>query len=224
MDGNGRWAHARGLPRSAGHRAGAEAAQRAVDACLEAGIACATLFALSTENWRRPVDEIGGILSLLRERLDRAHRSLPDGVRVRFLGDRERLDVGLRRRMRDVEERTRAGRRMQLSLAIGYGGRSDIVAAARSLARRSLEGEIRPEDIDEKSFAAALQTHGTPDPDLVVRTGGEYRLSNFLLWQSAYAEFVSLERYWPDFDSDALAEALSAYAARERRFGGTGSP
>ena len=223
MDGNGRWARARGLPRSAGHRAGAIAAQRAVEACLEAGIPFATFFALSTENWRRPAAEIGGILSLLRERLDAVRKSLPEGVRIRFVGDRSRLDRGLRRRMRDVEDRTSSGTRMLVSIAVGYGGRNDIVAAARSLAERTATGEISPGDIDESLFAAALETHGAPDPDLVVRTGGEYRMSNFLLWQSAYSEFVSLDCYWPDFDAPALGDALREFAARERRFGGTGT-
>ena len=223
MDGNGRWASARGQPRSAGHRAGAEAAQRAVEACLEAGIPFVTFFALSTENWRRPAAEVGGILSLLRERLDTVRKSLPDGVRIRFVGDRSRLDHGLLRRMRDVEERTRCETRMLVSIAIGYGGRSDILTAARTLARRAVSGDIAPEDIDEEMFAAALETHGAPDPDLVVRTGGEYRLSNFLLWQSAYSELVSLDCYWPDFDALALGDALDAFAGRERRFGGTGS-
>ena len=223
MDGNGRWAGARGLSRSDGHRAGAEAAQRALEACLEAGIPFTTFFALSTENWRRPADEIGGILSLLRERLDAVRRSIPEGVRIRFVGDHSRLDGGLRRRMREVEERTRSGTRMLASIAIGYGGRRDIVAAARTLAQRVASGEILPEDIDETLFASALETRGAPDPDLVIRTGGEYRMSNFLLWQSAYAEFVSLQCYWPDFGASALDEALRDFAARERRFGGHGS-
>ena len=221
MDGNGRWASARGLSRSAGHRAGAEAAQRTLEACLEAGIPFTTFFALSTENWRRPAEEIGGILSLLRERLDAARRSIPEGVRIRFVGDHSRLDGGLRRRMREVEERTRSGTRMLASVAVGYGGRSDIVAAARTLARRVASGEIHPEDIDETLFASALETRGAPDPDLVIRTGGEYRMSNFLLWQSAYAEFISLQCYWPDFGAAALDEALRVFAMRQRRFGGT---
>ena len=222
MDGNGRWARARGLPRSAGHRAGAEAAQRAVDACLAAGIPFTTFFALSTENWRRPPAEIGGILSLLRERLDRVWESAPDGVRIRFVGDRTRLDGGLRRRMREVEARTSGGDRMLVSVAVGYSGRSDILAAARALAGRAARGELSPDAIDEAMFAGQLETHGAPDPDLVIRTGGEFRLSNFLLWQSAYAEFLSLDCHWPDFDAPALERALDAYALRERRFGGTG--
>jgi len=223
MDGNGRWALQRGLQRSAGHRAGAEAAERAVRACLDLAIPHATFFALSTENWRRSDIEIGNLLELLRERLGAARERLPEGVRIRFLGDHLRLDRALRRRMQELVRHTASASSLQVNIAIGYGGRADIAAAARELAGRAVRGEIAADEIDEAKFAAALATRGLPDPDLIIRTGGECRLSNFLLWQSAYAEFVSLPDHWPDFDADMLAEALRVYAGRERRFGGSSS-
>ena len=225
MDGNGRWARARGLPRPAGHRAGAMAAQRAVEACLEKGIPFATFFALSTENWRRPAAEIGGILRLLRERLDAVRKSIPDGVRIRFVGDHSRLDRSLRRRMQDVEERTRSGTRMLVSIAIGYGGRNDIVAAARSLAERAALGEISPGDIDESLFFPRRWRRMV----LRIRTWSFALAGSTGCRISCYGsrhipEFVSLDCYWPDFDALALGDALREFAARERRFGGTGSP
>ncbi len=220
MDGNGRWAQARGLPRAAGHRAGVEAARRAVDGCLEHGIRYLTLFAFSTENWCRPQGEIGELLELFRTRLESLGDNIPSGVRVRFVGDRSSLDLRLRRLMEGTEERESGRERLLVSVALNYGGRSEIVEAARRLAQRAAKGEIDPARIDEQMFASELSAAGVPDPDLVVRTAGEQRLSNFLLWQSAYSELVFLDCFWPEFDQEFLAMALGLFAQRERRYGG----
>ena len=223
MDGNGRWARARGLPRAEGHRAGAEAAVRAVNACREFGVRYLTLFAFSTENWGRPAEEVGELLDLFRARLDAIDENMPPGVRLRFVGDRVPFDPSLRGLMEAVERRTGGGGDLLLSVAVNYGGRTEIVQAVRRLARRAANGELDPEEIDEAVFAGELSAGGVPDPDLVIRTAGEQRLSNFLLWQSAYAELVFLDRLWPDFDRAALVEAFEAFAARERRFGRVGA-
>lgn len=220
MDGNGRWAQARGMSRAAGHREGVKAARAAIEACLEFGIRYLTLFAFSTENWNRPAREIGDLWKLFRAQFDSVGTDIPEGVRVRFVGERDRLDAELRRLMRKAESRPAAEpERLLVSVAINYGGRHEITTAARRLAEKAASGELLPSDIDEATFAGELMAGGVPDPDLVIRTAGEQRISNFLLWQTAYAEFVSMECLWPEFDQAAMRTALATYAQRERRFG-----
>jgi len=217
MDGNGRWAKARGLPRSAGHRAGAEAARAALRAAGEAGVECLTLFAFSSENWRRPATEIAEITGLLRfyigRELDALHR---EGVCLKILGDHRAFPSDVAAMVDEAVERTAGNRRMTLAVALNYGGRAEIVEACRRLA----ENGLAPEAIDEASFEAQLFTHELPPLDLLIRTSGEQRLSNFLLWQAAYAELLFLDVLWPDFDEAAMGEALERFASRERRYGG----
>jgi undecaprenyl diphosphate synthase len=220
MDGNGRWAARRGLPRLEGHRQGAEAVRRVVEACPDLGVETLTLFAFSTENWRRPAGEIHGLMTLFRRYLRRDAAELAEkGVRVRFIGDRGPLDADIRAMMESLEARTAHGERLTVVIAVNYGGRADIMRAARRLAEEAVRGERDPGTIDEAAIARALDTGDAPDPDLVIRTSGEQRISNFLLWQAAYAEFVFVPELWPDFDRAAFERALSAYGARERRFG-----
>lgn len=220
MDGNGRWAKARGLPRIEGHRRGVQAVRRTVEACPEFGIEILTLYAFSTENWARPSSEVAGLMDLFRLYLVRECDELVrKGVRVRFLGDPAPLAADLRRLMREVGERTAGGRRLTLVLAINYGGRAEIVAAARRLAAAAAAGELDPDAIEEADFATRLDLPDVPAPDLVLRTSGEQRLSNFLLWQAAYSELLFTPEAWPDFTRETLARALDAYARRDRRFG-----
>ncbi len=223
MDGNGRWAAQRGLPRFEGHRRGVEALRRAVRAAADLGVGWLTVYSFSSENWSRPRQEVSYLLGLLerfvRNDLAELHAA---GVRVRIIGEREGLAADLRALLDDAEKLTRANSGLQLVVAFNYGGRQEIVAAARSLAARVAQGAIGVDDIDLESFAGALDTADIPDPDLIIRTSGEQRLSNFLLWQAAYAEFVFLPQHWPDFDRAALEEAFRQYGARERRFGGVG--
>jgi undecaprenyl diphosphate synthase len=220
MDGNGRWAARRGLPRLEGHRRGAEAVRRVVEACPDLGVRTLTLFAFSTENWRRPAAEVHGLMTLFRRYLRRDAAELAEkGVRVRFIGDRAPLDQDIRALMAGLEAQTAHGEKLTVVIAVNYGGRADIVRAARRLAADVASGDRAVGDIDEASLAQALDTGGVPDPDLVIRTSGEQRVSNFLLWQAAYAEFVFAPEFWPDFDRAAFERALSAYGARERRFG-----
>ena len=223
MDGNGRWAAQRGLPRFEGHRRGVEALRRAVRAAADLGVGWLTVYSFSSENWSRPRQEVSYLLGLLerfvRNDLAELHAA---GVRVRIIGEREGLAPDIRALLDDAEKLTRANAKLQLVVAFNYGGRQEIVAAARSLAARVAQGAIGVDDIDLESFAGALDTADIPDPDLIIRTSGEQRLSNFLLWQAAYAEFVFLPQYWPDFDRAALEEAFRQYGARERRFGGVG--
>ncbi|MFN3615797.1 MAG: isoprenyl transferase [Rubrimonas sp.] len=220
MDGNGRWAARRGLPRLQGHRRGVEALRGVVEGCAERGVEVLTLFAFSTENWRRPPEEVTGLMGLFRHYLRReAAELIEKGVRVRFIGDRAGLPADIRALMAGFEARTAGGRRMTVVLAVNYGGRAEIARAAASLARDVAEGRMRPEDVTEAALSARLQTADLPDPDLVIRTSGEQRISNFLLWQSAYAEYVFAGELWPDFDRAALERALGAFGARERRFG-----
>ena len=220
MDGNGRWAAKRGLPRLEGHRRGVETLRAVVEACPDFGVDTLTLFAFSTENWRRPEDEVKGLMGLLRRYLRKDAAELEDKeVRIRFIGDRSALDPDIREMMRALEERTARHDRFNLAIAINYGGRADIVAAARRLAEEAASGARRACEIDEAAMAGALSTCGLRDPDLVIRTSGEQRISNFLLWQCAYAEFVFAPELWPDFDRAAFERALCAYGARERRFG-----
>ncbi len=224
MDGNGRWASRRGLPRVEGHRQGVEAVRRCVRAAAEAGIGYLTLYAFSAENWRRPAMEISVLMGLLkryiRSDLEKLHEA---GIRIRIIGDREGLSDDILGLLNECESRTRANTGMTLVVAFNYGGRQEITRAARRLAEQVAAGTLAPDAIDEKCFAAALDTAGIPDPDLVIRTSGEQRVSNFLPWQSAYAEYVFLPDLWPDFSEAVLARAIGEYAARERRFGGLGS-
>ncbi|MCS6778273.1 MAG: isoprenyl transferase [Geminicoccaceae bacterium] len=220
MDGNRRWASARGLPTAAGHRQGAQAVRRAVEACARRGVRYLTLYAFSSENWRRPVSEIGELMRLLRFYLQREIDALDENrVRLRVIGERSRLDPQIVRLIERAEERTRRHERMDLVVALDYGGRQEIVRAARELARAVQERRLEPEQIDEPMLARALYAADVPDPDLLIRTSGEQRISNFLLWQLAYTELVFLPIGWPDFDERHLDEAIAEYGRRERRYG-----
>jgi undecaprenyl diphosphate synthase len=221
MDGNGRWAKARGLPRAAGHRAGAEAAREALRAAGEAGVECLTLYAFSSENWRRPADEISDLTGLLRfyiqRELDSLHR---EGIRLRVLGDHTAFELDVARMVDKAVAKTAGNSRMTLAIALNYGARAEIVHAVRSLAGEVAAGRLTAGAIDEARIDGALDTSGLPPLDLLIRTSGEQRLSNFLLWQAAYAELLFVDTLWPDFDGDALRAALAEYARRERRYGG----
>jgi len=221
MDGNGRWAKQRGLPRAAGHRAGAEAVRRAMQAAVDNGVEVLTLYAFSSENWRRSNEEISDLTALMRYYLERELKTLDkERVRLKLIGDHSAFGGELVERLDKAVERTAANDRLTLVVALSYGSRAEIAAAARQLAIRSVGGEIDPSAIDEAELGAELQTADLPELDLLIRTSGEVRLSNFLLWQAAYAELLFLDTLWPDFDEQAFAEALKVYAARERRFGG----
>ncbi|HTN10232.1 MAG TPA: isoprenyl transferase [Acetobacteraceae bacterium] len=220
MDGNGRWASARGLPRVAGHRAGVEAVRRCVRLAIEAGVGCLTLYAFSSENWRRPAAEVLDLTGLLRHFLRAEIAELHQrGVRLRVIGDRSRFDADIQRDLLAAEQRTAGNTRLTLVVALSYGGRAEIVAAARAAAEAVRAGRLDPEQLDETAFGQLLSTAGLPDPDLIIRTSGEQRLSNFLLWQSAYAELVFLDVLWPDFAEPHFSEALAEFARRERRYG-----
>ena len=221
MDGNGRWAKARGLPRSAGHRAGAEAARAALRAAGEGGVECLTLYAFSSENWRRPAAEISDLTALLRFYVQRELNDLHrEGIRLVVLGDHRAFEADVARMIDKAVEKTAANRRMILAVALNYGARGEIVQAARRLAGEVADGRLRAEEIDEACIDAALDTSGLPPLDLLIRTSGEQRLSNFLLWQAAYAELYFTDILWPDFDAEAMRAALAEYARRERRYGG----
>ena len=222
MDGNGRWARRRRLPRAEGHRAGAVAARNCVRACADAGIEYLTLFAFSSENWSRPAGEVEQLLGLFGEVLAREARNLAsNGVRLRFIGDRSAFPASLRKNMDDVEERTAGNRGLTLVIAANYGGHWDIVNAARRVARAVERGRMRAEEIDRTAFESGLALAGLPSPDLLIRTGGEQRISNFLLWNLAYTELCFVETLWPEFDGAALSLALREFGERERRFGRT---
>jgi undecaprenyl diphosphate synthase len=224
MDGNGRWAAARGLPRVKGHRAGVEAAKRAVEIARDLGVTMLTLYSFSTENWRRPAGEIADLLGLLREFiLDDLPRLKQEGVKVRIIGDRDTLDRELKMLVARAESETEANSRFRLNIAFNYGGRDEIVRATRRIAAAAKSGALDPTAIDEATFSRFLDTADTPDPELVIRTSGERRISNFLLWQAAYSEYVFSEVYWPDFDRAHFAEALAEFRRRDRRFGGSGA-
>ena len=220
MDGNGRWAQRRALPRHLGHRAGAKAVRATVEGCARRGIEALTIFAFSSENWQRPQEEVARLMELFVESIDKEVDELHrNGIRVRFIGELSRLRAGLAAKIAAAESRTAANQRMTLFIAVSYGGRWDIVEAARRLAARAVTGEIKPEAIDEALFADQLQLAGAPEPDLFIRTGGESRISNFLLWNLAYSELYFCDTLWPDFDDAALDAALRFYASRVRRFG-----
>ncbi len=224
MDGNGRWATARGLPRVLGHRAGAQAVHRVVEASCELGINALTLYAFSWENWDRPAFEIRELMVLLEEFIRRETPTLlANQVRLRAIGRLDELPAGVLESLRQVIARTSSLERMTLTLALSYGGRQEIVDAARRVAERVRQGELQPEQIDEAVFARHLYAADLPDPDLLIRTSGEQRLSNFLLWQSSYAELYVTQRLWPDFSKADLLEAIDEYERRERRFGRLGA-
>ena len=221
MDGNGRWAEKRGLPRVAGHRAGAEALRRTLKAAVRHGVEVVTVYAFSSENWRRSDQEIADLTGLMRFYLDREFAEIHrEGVRLQIIGDIEAFGPDLTKRLYAAVEQTKGNGRLTLVVALNYGSRAEIAAAARKLAEQAKSGAIDPAQIDEASLALHLSTASLPDPDLVIRTSGEIRLSNFLLWQSAYAELMFVETLWPDFDEQVFAEALSRFATRDRRFGG----
>jgi undecaprenyl diphosphate synthase len=220
MDGNGRWAQRRALPRHFGHRAGARAVRATVEGCARRGIEALTIFAFSSENWRRPAEEVTRLMELFVESIDKEVDELhSNGIRVRFIGDLSRLREGLEERIRAAETRTAGNTRMTLYVAVSYGGRWDIVEATRRIAARAADGTLDPGSIDEDVFAAELQLADAPEPDLFIRTGGEQRISNFLLWNLAYSELYFCDTLWPDFDDAALDAALRFYATRQRRFG-----
>jgi undecaprenyl diphosphate synthase len=220
MDGNGRWAAARGLTRSAGHRAGLTPVRMCIEECARRGVEALTLFAFSSENWGRPAEEVGSLMGLFLEALDREIAELhAKGVRVRFVGERRNLSVRLQARIAAAEEHTAGNGALRLQVAVSYGGRWDIIQATQKLARECSSGALRPEDISESRFAAQLALAGLPEADLLIRTGGEYRVSNFLLWDLAYAELYFSPRLWPDFAVADLEDALAFFASRERRFG-----
>jgi undecaprenyl diphosphate synthase len=221
MDGNGRWAKARGLPRVAGHRAGVEALRQTVRAAGDLGVAWLTVYAFSSENWSRPKSEVSDLMGLLKLFIRRDLAELhQNGVRVRIIGDRAGLAGDIKVLLEEAETLTRGNSALNLVIAFNYGSRDEIVRAARKIAEAAAAGEVKPGSITAESFATFLDTAEIPDPDLVIRTSGELRLSNFLLWQAAYSEFVFLPCFWPDFGRAHLVEALQAFAARERRFGG----
>ena len=221
MDGNGRWAEKRGLPRVAGHRAGAEAVRRAMQAAVDHGVEVLTLYAFSSENWRRSDEEIADLTGLMRFYLDRElDRLMKEGVRLRLIGDHSAFGQDLVERLEAAVARTANNNRLTLVVALNYGSRSEIAEAARRLAVKAAAGELDPGQLDETSLAGELQTHGLPELDLLIRTSGEVRLSNFLLWQAAYAELLFLDMLWHDFDETAFADAMERFASRQRRFGG----
>jgi undecaprenyl diphosphate synthase len=221
MDGNGRWAQSRGLPRSAGHRMGVEAVRRTVRAAIEIGVKYLTIFSFSSENWARPASEIDDLMGLMKRFIRRDLAELHENnVRVRVIGEREGVDAELLGLIDEAVELTNANTALDLVIAFNCGSRAEIARAARRLAERVLEGTIKAEQITPEALSAALDTQSIPDPDLLIRTSGELRLSNFLLWQSAYTEFVFLEACWPDFGRELLQQAIDEYRGRDRRFGG----
>ena len=220
MDGNGRWAQARGRPRLYGHHAGAKRVREIVEACPDLGVEYLTIFAFSTENWKRTQAEVSGLMKLFRRYLTREAQALfQNGVRVRFIGDRIRLDETLVRMMDELELMTAGNSRVHLTVALNYGGRDEVARATKRLAREVAAGRVDPEKVDETTLARFLDTCVLPDPDLVIRTSGEARISNFLLWQSAYAEYEFIDTLWPDFTREEFARVVGNYAGRERRFG-----
>jgi undecaprenyl diphosphate synthase len=220
MDGNGRWAAARHLPRIAGHREGARAVRRTIEAAIAQDVKWLTIYAFSSENWRRPADEVLDLTGLLRQYLRTEIAELKaSGVRLRFIGDRCRFDDGIQGDLREAERDTAPNARLNLTIALSYGARAEIVAAAQAAAGAVRDGLLDPAKLDEQIFAGFLATAEMPDPDLIIRTSGERRLSNFLLWQAAYAELIFQDVLWPDFDAEHFAAALAEYARRERRFG-----
>jgi undecaprenyl diphosphate synthase len=221
MDGNGRWAKQRGLPRAAGHKAGAEAVRRALQSAADHRVEVLTIYAFSSENWRRSAEEISDLTALMRFYLERELKTLEkEGVRLKLIGDYSAFGRELVERLEKAVERTRSNTRLTLVIALNYGSRAEIAAAARTLAGKAATGEVDPSSIDEAAIAAELQTAALPELDLLIRTSGEMRLSNFLLWQAAYAELIFLPVLWPDFSDEDFEAALNEYVLRERRYGG----
>ncbi|HAZ09768.1 MAG TPA: isoprenyl transferase [Candidatus Omnitrophica bacterium] len=221
MDGNGRWAEARGLPKVMGHAQGVEAVRRTVKACLKIGVKHLTLYAFSTENWSRPEHEVKALFQLLENFIDREFKIFHDNrIRLHIIGERERIQKDLLAKMESAEKDTKDYDSLTLNIALSYGGRQEILNAVRILAEDVRSAKINPSDIDERIFSSKLYTAGQPDPDLLIRTSGEMRVSNFLLWQISYAEFYATEKFWPDFDEKELNKAIEEYNKRDRRFGG----
>lgn len=220
MDGNGRWAQSRGRPRLFGHHAGARRVREVVEACPDLGVKYLTIFAFSTENWKRTQVEVAGLMSLFRRYIAKETRALDArDVRVRFIGDRVRLDAKLIELMDQLEEQTKNNNGVHLTIALNYGGRDEVARATRRLAEDVAAGRLKPEDVDEQTLPRYLDTHVLPDPDLVIRTSGEARISNFLLWQSAYSEYEFIDTLWPDFTAEELERLCTSYGVRDRRFG-----
>lgn len=220
MDGNGRWATSRGWPRLVGHRRGAERVRDIVSACPELGVRYLTIYAFSTENWKRSTEEVLGLMKLFARYIQTEAEKLSEkGVRLRFIGDRTRLDANLQALMGGIERRTANNDLLHLTVAINYGGRNEIARTMRRLAERVADGTLDPETIDEGTVTDALDTADIPDPDLVIRTSGEYRISNYLLWQTAYSEYEFTDTLWPDFTAEELSDILTRFSRRERRFG-----
>ncbi len=223
MDGNGRWASSRKKARHSGHRAGVKSVRLSVETAAQRGVEYLTLFAFSSENWARPVDEVGRLMSLfveaLRREVDELHRN---DVRLNFVGAREQLNKGLREKITEAEKKTANNNGLRLTVAIAYGGRWDIIEATKAIARRVESGSLTADAIDEAEFVKGLQLADVPDPDLLIRTGGETRISNFLLWNLAYAELWFTDVLWPEFDASEFDNALAYFASRQRRFGNTG--
>ncbi len=222
MDGNGRWANSKFLPRTAGHKKGAEAAKEVIIGCKESGIKYLTLYTFSSENWNRPADEVSDLMNLLafylEKELDNLHKN---GVRVFIIGDREKLPDGIASKIENAEKLTENNKDLYLNIALSYGSRQEIARATRKLAKNVAKGRINPDEIDENTISDYLYTKDIPDPDLLIRTGGEQRISNFLLWQCAYTEFYFTDILWPNFGKKELEEAISEFNNRERRFGNT---
>ena len=220
MDGNGRWATQRGRPRLFGHHAGAKRVREIVEACPDVGVEYLTIFAFSTENWKRTQVEVAGLMSLFRRYISKEMRSLSEyGARVRFIGDRDRLDDKLIKLMGELEAHTVQNTRINLTIALNYGGRDEVARATHRLAQDVASGKLDPDSVDEETLPRYLDTHVLPDPDLVIRTSGEARISNFLLWQSAYAEYEFIDTLWSDFTREEFARLCAAYGGRDRRFG-----
>ncbi len=220
MDGNGRWAKSRGLPRSVGHRAGMDRVRDAVEVCLETGVKHLTLFAFSTENWRRPAEEVDYLMNLFEESLGKEVAQLnKNGVQIRFIGGREKLKPSLVRMITESEALTQNNQALVLNIAVNYGGRAELVQAVRDISMLVSQGELTPEEITEAELSKHLFTAGQPDPDLLIKPGGEFRISNFLIWQMAYTEFYFSKLYWPDFGKKEFFTAFKNYGSRERRFG-----
>ncbi len=220
MDGNGRWAQARGRPRLFGHHAGAKRVKQNVRACKGLGVKYLTIFAFSTENWKRTQSEVSGLMSLFRQYIRREARGLRDeGVRVRFIGDRVKLDDKLIALMDELELMTAQNDEVHLTIALNYGGRDEVARATKRLAQDVAAGLLKPQDVDEETLPKYLDTYVLPDPDLVIRTSGEARISNFLLWQSAYAEYEFVDTLWPDFSPEEFGKIVKSYGRRDRRFG-----
>ena len=221
MDGNGRWAAKRHLPRAAGHRRGAQAAKETVLSALELGIKYLTLYSFSSENWKRSTDEVSDLMGLLRYTMQQEQKNMAGrGVRLLVIGDREPLPQDVKDTITSFEENTAGNSALTVIIALSYGSRAEITRATRLIAEKVARGQLDPAAIDETTIGEHLYTHGIPDPDLLIRTSGELRISNFLLWQIAYSEFIFSDLYWPDFGRDALTEAVEHYAQRDRRFGG----